>query len=280
METIISRATQEVVIGHGRPTVLVGERINPTGKKRLAEALRAGDLDVVREEALKQQEAGADIIDVNVSTFGVDDVKMLPEAVQAVMDAVQVPLCLDCTNRDAIAAALKVYDGKPLINSVSGEEKSLAEMLPLVKEHGAAVVGLVQDDEGIPKDTERRVAIAHKIVERAESAGIRREDVVIDCLALSIGADTESGPAVLDAIRRVKADLGVNLILGASNVSFGLPDRDILNNAFVSAAIVSGVNCLIVDAAKVGPTVLATDLVLGCDKYARRYIEGYRRRRM
>jgi len=278
METRVSSATSEVIIGHDQPTVLIGERINPAGKKKLTEALNAGNLEIIHREALAQAQAGADILDINVGTFGVDEVTLLPQAVQEVMDAVDLPLCLDSANPEVLAAALKVYKGKPLINSVTGEEHSLAKVLPLVKEYGAAVIGLVQDDEGIPSDSERRVAIAHKIVERAEAAGISRQDIIIDCLASAVGADTGSGLVVIETIRRVKAELGVNLTLGASNVSFGLPDRNLLNNAFVAIVIAAGVTCLIVDAAKVRPAVLAADLILGHDKYARRYIETYRQR--
>lgn len=278
METRVSSATEEVVIGGGRPTVLIGERINPAGKPRLAEALRAGNLEVVRSEALAQAQAGADILDVNVSAFGVDEVILLPRAVQAVMDAVDLPLCLDSARPEALAAALKVYQGKPLINSVTGEEHSLDTVLPLVKEYGTAVIGLVQDDEGIPKELERRAAIAHKIVERAEAAGIPRGDVIIDCLALAVGADTNAGPVVLETIRQIKAQLGVNTTLGASNTSFGLPDRGLLNNVMVAMAVAAGADCLIVDAAKTRSSVLAADLILGRDRYARRYIEAYRQR--
>lgn len=279
METRVSSATSEVIIGHDQPTVLIGERINPAGKKNLAEALKAGNLEIVRREALAQAQAGADILDINVGTFGVDEVTLLPQAVQEVMDAVDLPLCLDSANPEVLAAALKVYKGKPLINSVTGEEHSLAKVLPLVKEYGAAVIGLVQDDKGIPSDSEQRVAIAHKIVERAEAAGISREDIIIDCLASAVGADTSSGLVVIETIRRIKDELGVNLTLGASNVSFGLPERDLLNNAFVAIVIAAGVTCLIVDTAKVRPAVLAADLILGHDKYARHYIEAYRQRR-
>jgi len=278
METRVSSPTKEVIIGDDRPTVLIGERINPAGKKKLAEALKAGDLEIVRREALAQAEAGADIIDVNVGTFGVDEVAMLPKAVQAVMKTVDTPLCLDSANPEALEAALKVYKGKPLINSVTGEEHSLKKVLPLVKKYGAAVIGLVQDDEGIPKDVERRVSNARKIVEQAEAAGIPREDIVIDCLAFAVGAEPDSGPAVIETIRRIKAELGVNMTLGASNISFGLPDRELLNNAFVVMAAAAGATCLIVDAAKVRPIILAADLVLGRDKRARRYIEAYRQR--
>jgi 5-methyltetrahydrofolate--homocysteine methyltransferase len=278
METRVSSPTKEVIIGDDQPTVLIGERINPAGKKKLAEALKTGDLEIVRREALAQAQAGADIIDVNVGTFGVDEVALLPKAVQAVMETVDTPLCLDSANPDALEAALKVYKGKPLVNSVTGEEHSLARVLPLVKKYGAAVVGLVQDEKGIPKDAEGRVSAARKIVAWAEAAGIPREDIVIDCLAFAVGADPSSGPAVIEAIRRIKAELGVNMTLGASNISFGLPERELLNNAFVVMAATAGITCLIVDVAKVRPIVLAADLVLGHDKRARRYIEAYRQR--
>jgi 5-methyltetrahydrofolate--homocysteine methyltransferase len=278
METKVSSPSKDVIIGDNQPTVLIGERINPTGKKKLAEALKAGDLEIVRKEALTQTQAGADIIDVNVGAFGIDEAALLPKVVQVVMETVDTPLCLDSSNHDALEAALKVYKGKPLVNSVTGEERSLQRILPLIKEYGAAVIGLVQDDDGIPKDTEGRVRVAHKIVERVEAAGIPREDLVIDCLAFAVGAEPASGVAVIEAIRRIKAELGVNMTMGASNVSFGLPDRELINNAFVVIATAAGATCLIVDVAKVRSIILAADLVLGCDKRARRYIEAYRQR--
>jgi len=278
METRVSSPSKEVIIGDNQPTVLIGERINPTGKKKLAESLKASDLEIVRKEALAQTQAGADIIDVNVGVFGIDEAALLPKAVQAVMETVDTPLCLDSSNPDALEAALKVYKGKPLVNSVTGEEHSLKRVLPLIKKYGAAVIGLVQDDDGIPKDAEGRVRVAHKIVEKIEAAGIPREDLVIDCLAFAVGAEPASGAAVIEAIRRIKAELGVNMTMGASNASFGLPDRELLNNAFVVMATTAGATCLIVDVAKVRPIILAADLVLGRDKRARRYIEAYRQR--
>jgi 5-methyltetrahydrofolate--homocysteine methyltransferase len=278
METKVSSEKKEVIISIDRPTVLIGERINPTGRKKLTEALKAGNLDIVRAEAVAQAAAGADIIDVNVNAPGVNDVDLLPKAVKVVMAAVDAPVCIDSPNADAIEAALKVYKGKPLINSVSGEEHSLKRMLPLVKEYGAAVIGLVQDDEGIPKNADRRVAIAHKIVENAEKAGVPKEDVVIDVLTFAIGAEANSGKDVLESIRRIREELGVNMTMGASNISFGMPDRPTLNSAWVSMVVSAGATALIVDAAKVKPAVLATDLVLGRDRFARRYIENHRRR--
>ena len=278
METKITSAGKEVIIGEGRPTVLIGERINPSGRKKLSEAIKAGELEIIGSEAKAQVEAGADIIDVNVGAFGVDEVDVLPRAVKIAMKAVDAPLCIDSSSPDALVAALKVYKGKPLVNSVNGEEKSLAKILPVIKEYGAAVVGLTQDDEGIPTGADRRVAIAHKIVERAGKIGIPPEDIVIDCLAFAVGADTESGRVTLETISRVKAELGVNMTLGASNISFGLPDRDLINYAFMSVVIAAGATSLIVNVAKVRPIVLAADLVLAQDKRARRYIDAYRKR--
>jgi 5-methyltetrahydrofolate--homocysteine methyltransferase len=278
METRVSSSDKELIIGGDQPTVLIGERINPAGKKRLAEALRAGDLGIVRSEALAQVQAGADMLDINVGTFGVDEVGLLPQAVKAVMDVVDVPLCIDSNNPAALEAAIKVCQGKPIINSVTGEERSLTTVLPMVKKYKAVVIGLVQDDEGIPKDAERRVSIAHKVVQRAEAFGIPRENIIIDCLAFAVGADTSSGLTVMEAIRTIKTELGVNMTLGASNISFGLPDRELLNNVFVTMAIATGVTCLIADAAKVRATVMASDLILGRDKHARRYIGAYRQR--
>jgi len=278
MQTRVTSPTKEVIIGSERPTVLIGERINPSGNKKLAEALRGGNLEVVRNEALAQVQDGADIIDINVGTFGVDEVALLPRAVQAVMDTVDVPLCIDSANPMALESALKIYKGKPLINSVTGEEHSLKKVLPLVKEYGTAVICLVQDDEGVPKNKERRVSIAHKLVARADTIGISREDIIIDCLTCAVGADTTSGLEVIKAICQVKDELDVNQTLGASNVSFGLPDRDSLNSAFIALVIGAGITCLITDVGKIRPIVLAANLILGRDKRARHYIEAYRQR--
>ena len=278
METKVSSAKKEVVVSGNRPSVLIGERINPSGKKKLAEALKAGNLQMCVDEALAQVKAGADILDVNVVAPGVDEIATLPEVIRMVMEAVDVPLCIDVNDSRALAAALKVYKGKPIVNSVTGEEKSLNEVLPLVKEHGAAVIGLTIDNDGIPKTAEKRAAVARRIVERAESMGIPREDVIIDCLALSLGADSNAGLVTLEAIARVKEELGVNQTLGASNISFGLPCRNIINDAFLAIAILKGVTCPTVDVAKVRPAVLSADLILGRDRFAQRYIKDFRQR--
>jgi 5-methyltetrahydrofolate--homocysteine methyltransferase len=241
--------------------------------------LQAGDLGLVCQEALDQVQAKADILDVNVGTAGVDETILLPQAIQAVMNTVDVPLCIDSSKPKALEAALKVYRGKPLVNSVTGQESSLREVLPLVKEYQAAVVGLTMDDEeGVPKSADKRVSVAHKIVERAEALGIPREDIIIDCLNMPVGADFKAGLAVIEAIRRIKTELGVNMTLGGSNVSFGLPDRNLVNVAFLTIVIEAGVTCPVVDVAKVRPAILAADAVLGRDEYMKRYITAYRQR--
>lgn len=278
METKVTSPTKEVIISYDRPTVIIGERINPTGRKKLTEALKSGDLEMVRREALLQVAAGADIIDCNVNAPGANDVELLPKAVKVVQETVDAPMCLDSPNKDALEAALKVYKGKPLVNSVSGEERSLERMLPLVKHYGCSVIGLVQDDEGIPKNAERRIAIARKIVERAEKAGIARENVVIDVLVFPIGAEAKAGLDVLEAIQRIREELGVNITMGASNISFGMPDRPVINAAWASMVIKAGATALVTDAAKIRPAILATDLIMARDRFARRYIEDHRKR--
>jgi len=283
MKTMLKGTGKKVIIGDDRPTVILGERINPTGKKRLAAALVAGDLEIVREEALAQVEAGADILDVNVGAAGVDEVDLLPRAVKLVLETVDNPIAIDTADGKALAAALVTHkevnpDGKPLINSVNGEEASLARVLPLVAEYGTAVIGLCMDDDGIPETPEKRLAVAKKIVERAEALGIPREDILIDCLALTVGADSKAGWTTLEAIRLVREELGVNMALGASNISFGLPERETINGAFLAMAIARGLNCPIVDAAKVAHYIQAADLALGRDEYAMRYLKAYRKR--
>jgi 5-methyltetrahydrofolate--homocysteine methyltransferase len=196
---------------------------------------------------------------------------------------VQQPIAIDTADGTALAAALDMHkqvnpNGKPLINSVNGEDASLARVLPLVAEYGTAVIGLCMDDQGIPDTAEKRLAVAKKIVDRAESHGIPREDILIDCLALTVGADSQAGRVTLDAIRLVREELGVNLALGASNISFGLPEREVINGVFLALAIERGLNCPIVDPAKVAHFIQATDLALGRDEYAMRYLKAYRKR--
>jgi 5-methyltetrahydrofolate--homocysteine methyltransferase len=278
METVLKGTEGTVHIAPGRPTVLIGERINPTGRKKLATELEAGNIEVVKREALAQIEVGADVIDVNVGATGVDQVAVLPRAVEMVQEVVKAPLSIDTSDPAALAAALQVYQGKPLVNSVNGEEKNLSRVLPLVADYGAAVIGLCMDEEGISDDPHRRLEIARKIVERAKALGIPREDILIDCLALTVSADSGAALVTLEAIRLVKDELGVNMTLGASNVSFGLPDRELLNGLFLAIAIREGVNAPIVNAAQVRQAILAVDVLLGRDEFAMRYIKDYRKR--
>jgi len=278
LETKVWSPAKEVVIGADRPAVLIGDRINPTGRKRLTATLQAKDMEMVRREALAQVKAGADILDVNVGASGVDEVELLPEVVRAITGVVDLPLSLDSKNPEALKAALEAYEGKAIINSVSGEEKSLEEILPLAKKYGAAVVGLTIDDSGIPSEAGGRLAIAHKIVDRAQAFGIPPEDVIIDCLVMTVAADSNAAQVTLSAIRLVKESLGVNQTLGASNISHGLPERRILNAVFLGLAIQAGVTCPYVNVVESRQAVLAVDLLLARDRHALRFIRGYRQR--
>lgn len=276
MKTILKSEKQEVKIGSGLPFVVIGEKINPTGRKILAGKIKDGDYEYVRDLALKQVEAGADILDVNVGVPGLDEVAVLPEVAKIVSETVDVPLCLDSANHAALAAALAVLPGKPLVNSVNGEEKSMEVVLPVVKEHGVSVIGLTMDDDGIPNDAETRVAIAGKIIERAATLGIGIEDIVIDPLVLTVGADSKAASVTLETIQLLNREFGVNINLGASNVSFGLPDRHTVNQAFLSVAIGMGATCAITDPIKLTSTIRATDLLLGRDAHGMRYISYWR----
>jgi len=277
MQTTVRSATKEVTIAPDLPTVIIGERINPTGKKLLAASLANGDMSRVRMLAQSQVENGAQILDVNVGAAGVDEVALLPMAVKAVQEVTDVPLCIDSPNAAALKAALDVYEGKALINSVNGEEASLERVLPLVKEYGAAVIGLTMDDSGIPKTAEHRVSVATKIVARAEALGIPREDVLIDCLVLTVSADQTAAKTTLDAVCGVRNELGVNMSLGASNVSFGLPDREDINSVFLAMAIAMGVNAPIVNPTRACKTIMIANLLLGKDEFGMNYVSYCRR---
>ncbi len=278
METVISRGNKHVIISYDNPVAVIGERLNPTGRKKLTAALEAGDVSIVAFEASSQVEAGAHILDVNAGVSAVEEAKLLPRVLQVVMETVDVPVCIDSSDPKALRAALEVYDGKALVNSVNAEESSWEEILPLVKEYGAAVVGLPMDGRGIPDVAEKRLEMAVKIAEKVAAFGIPPEDLVIDCLATAMGADMNAGKVALRTIELVKKELGVNMTMGASNVSFGLPERPLINSAFLTMAIRAGVTCPIVDAAKALPCILASDVIMGRDAYAQRYIQGYRSR--
>jgi 5-methyltetrahydrofolate--homocysteine methyltransferase len=278
MKTILKGKTKEVIIDTSGPVIIIGESINPTRRKKLVTTLQEGNFDYVLELAESQIKAGADVLDVNVGFPGVDDVRLLPQTVKILQDKFDIPLCLDSPNPKAIEAALKVAVGKCLINSVNGEEKSLGVLLPIAKEFGAAIIGLCMDDNGITHDPTRRLSIAEKIVERAVKSGIKAEDVVIDPLAMAVSADPGACNVTLETIRLVHQKLGHNITQGASNISFGLPDRESLNAAFMAIAIYNGLTCPIANPEKITSMVRAADLVLGRDDFAVRFVEYFQSR--
>jgi len=278
MPTIVTYKDKKVEFGKGLPTVIIGERINPTGKKKLGEDLSKGKLDVLVQEAVSQKEAGADILDVNVAAPGADEIILLPKAVLKVLEVSGLPVCIDSSNPEALKKALEVCPYKALVNSVTGQKKSLKAVLPLVKKFGASVVGLTMDDKGIPKTVDKRFEIAKKIIETAKSYGIAKEDIMIDCLCLAQAAELDSGVVTLETLRRVSKDLGVATVLGVSNISFGMPDRKIINLSFLSQVISQGLNAVIVDPTIDGvvETILASDFLAGRDYHGRRYLRYYR----
>lgn len=278
METILRGRNSEVTISTDGPVVIIGESINPTRRKKLVSALQQGKFDFVLELADNQIKAGADVLDVNVGFPGVDDEKLLPETVKVLQDNFDVPLCLDSPNPKAIEAALKVAEGKCLINSVNGEEESLNILLPIAKEFGAAVIGLCMDDGGITHDPEKRLAIAEKIIGRAVKLGIKAEDVIVDPLAMAVSADPRACLVTLATIRLVHQKLGHNITQGASNISYGLPDRESLNSAYMALSIFNGLTCPIANPERITAMVRATDLVLNRDDYAVRFVEYFQSR--
>jgi 5-methyltetrahydrofolate--homocysteine methyltransferase len=276
MHTLLKGKTKEVVIGIDRPFVMIGEKINPTGRKKLAAALKEGNYDYVRLLVDNQVAWGAEVLDINVGVPGMDEVAIFPEIIELVTSVTDLPLCIDSGNPAVLAAGLAVAPGKPLVNSVSGEEKRLESVLPIVKDRGAAVIGLTMDDNGIPKTPEGRVVVAGKIIERAARIGIPIEDIVIDPLVLTIGADSKAALVTLQTVELLRKNFGVNINLGASNVSFGLPDRPTVNQAFLTLAIGMGATCSITDPAKLGATVKAADVLLGRDDNSMRYLKYFR----
>ena len=278
MKTTLRGKTKGVTIDTNGPVIIIGECINPTRRKKLVSDLQEGIFGYVLELAENQINAGADILDVNVGFPGVDDVRLLPQTVLAIRNKFDIPLCLDSPNPKAIEAALKVAGGKCLINSVNGEEKSLNALLHIAREYNAAIIGLTMDDYGITHDPEKRLAIAEKILERSVKAGIKEEDVIIDPLAMAVSADSKACLVTLETIRLVHQKLGLNITMGASNISFGLPGREAINSTFMSLAILNGLTCPIANPEKMTAAVRATDLVLGRDDFAVRFVEYFQNR--
>lgn len=276
MHTTLRSANKQVTIGIDKPFVMIGEKINPTGNKKLAAALQAGELDIVKRLAERQVAWGAEVLDINVGVPGLDEVGMIVKIVQLVSAQVDVPLCIDSGNSEILAAGLRACAGKPLVNSVNAEEKQLESILPVVKDRGAAVIGLTIDEGGIPKTPEERVAAADKIISRAAKIGIPTEDIVIDPLVLTVGSDSKAALVTLQTIQLIRREFGVNINLGASNVSFGLPDRLTVNQAFLAMAMEAGATCSITDPIKLGATVRASDLLVGRDDFGMRFIKHFR----
>jgi 5-methyltetrahydrofolate--homocysteine methyltransferase len=277
-DTVISSATREVVIGFDRPFVIIGERINPTGRKILAAEMASGDFSRVEADARAQVEAGAHMLDVNAGIPLADEPAILAKAIQLVQSITDVPLSIDSSIVAALEAGLAVYKGKALVNSVTGEEERLEVVLPLVKKHGAAVIAISNDETGISEDPDVRFAVAKKIVERAMDHGIPACDVVVDPLVMPIGAINQAGVQVMRLVRRLRDELKVNTSCGASNVSFGLPNRDGINSAFLTMAMAAGLTSAITNPMhlEVVKAVMGGDVMLGHDPDCARWIRRFR----
>ena len=276
--TLVSSAKREVRIGFDQPFCIIGERINPTGRKRLADEMRSGDYSRVEVDALAQIEAGAHMLDINAGIPLADEPRILAECIQLVQGLTDVPLSIDSSIVAALESGLSVYQGKALVNSVTGEEERLESVLPLVKRYGAAVVAISNDETGISEDPDVRFSVAKKIVERAEDHGISRADVVVDPLVMPIGAINSAGCQVMEIVRRLREELKVNTTCGASNVSFGLPNRHGLNAAFLSMAIGAGMTSAITSPlhAETIQAVMGADVMMGHDPHCKRWMSQYR----
>jgi len=281
MRTELHSRSRSVVIGPDEPFVAIGERINPTGRKKLGAQMAKGDFSAVERDAIAQVAAGAQVLDINAGYPMGDEQAMLREAVRAAQEAADVPLALDSSRVDALDSALAVYQGKALVNSVTAEEQRLNEVLPLVRKYRCAVIGLANGDAGISQDPRERLAAARLIVERARDYGIAPEDVIIDPLCMAIASDPRSVEVTLETIRLICAELGVNQCCGAGNVSFGLPDRAAIGAAFLPMAAASGLTAAIADVTQpaIRDAILAADLLLGRDPYAARWLAYYREKR-
>jgi 5-methyltetrahydrofolate--homocysteine methyltransferase len=278
METVLSSRGREVVVSIDRPFVIIGERINPTGRKVLAAEMKEGRMDRVRSDALAQVAAGAHMLDVNAGIPMADEPALLVAAIRAVAEVTDVPICIDSSIIEALEAGLAAFEGKALVNSVTAEDERLERILPLVKKHGAAVIGMANDETGITMVPEERLALARRIIERAADHGIPQHDVIIDPIAMTVAADPLAGQVTLATMRLIREELGNNMTCGASNVSFGLPDRPTVNAAFLPVAMYAVLTCAITNPLipEVRRGVLASDLLLGHDEYAMKWISAHR----
>jgi 5-methyltetrahydrofolate--homocysteine methyltransferase len=280
METKLTHKEKTIVISPNHPFVMIGERINPTRRKKLAATMAEGDFSIVKEDAVTQMKAGAQVLDINAGIPGADEPALLRGATLAVMEVVDIPLCFDSANPDALAAALAVYPGKALINSTTAEDKMMDMVFPIAKQYGAAVIGVITDNKGVPATPADRLRVAADLIKRAADYGLPPEDIIIDPLALTVSADHTAGRVTLDSISLIQRELGVNMNLGASNVSFGIPDRKIVNVAYLAMAVSRGLTTAITDPTvpEIQTTLLACDLLMGRDEYSMRWIKAFRAR--
>ncbi len=276
--TVLRSRGQQVCIGGEGPAMIIGERINPTGRKLLAQALQAGDLGPILAEARLQAESGAAVLDVNVGVPGLDQTEWLPRVVTAIQNAVDIPLCLDSPHPEALAAGLRAYKGRALLNSTTAEPALMDRLIPLAREHGAALVCLLTDETGIPATAAGRMELAERIVRRAEREGLTLSDLVLDPVVLAVSGDAGAATVTLETVAALVETYGVNITAGANNVSFGLPNRVELTAAFLVLAIREGLSCPIADPthAAVRRAVLGADLLRGRDGYAMRWIRDHR----
>jgi len=280
VDTVLQSRSKTITIAIDKPFCIIGERINPTGRKAFAAELRNGNLDQVLEDADAQIAMGCDMLDVNAGIPLVDEAELLAKMIRLLQSHTDIPLCIDSSVIEALEAGLDAYEGKALVNSVTGEDDRLELILPIVAKHGAAVIGLTNDETGIPETAEKRLEIARKIVSVAGDHGIPPEDVVLDPLAMTVGADPQAVRITLDAIEMIRDELGVNMCLGASNVSFGLPERHTLNAAFLAMGSAHGLTSAIMNALseECVRSVRASDLMLGKDEWGANWISAHRAR--
>ena len=278
MHTVVQSASKTVTIGHDQPFVIIGERINPTGRKKFQELLRAGDLSTIAVDVESQIKGGADMLDVNMGVPLTDEPALLSKAIKLIQGISDIPICIDSSVIEALQAGLEAYEGKALVNSMTGEDDRMELILPLIKKHNAAIIALPNDEIGIPATAAERIVITEKIIRTVEKHGISLENLVIDPLAMTVGADPDAVKITLETIHLIREKFGLNMTLGASNISFGLPNRHALNAAFLPAAMSHGLTCAVMDARTpaINEAVRAADLLLGMDQWGGNWITRFR----
>ena len=278
MHTVVQSASKTVTIGHDQPFVIIGERINPTGRKKFQELLRAGDLSTIAIDVESQIKGGADMLDVNMGVPLTDEPALLSKAIKMIQGITDIPICIDSSVIEALQAGLEAYEGKALVNSMTGEDDRMELILPLIKKHNAAIIALPNDEIGIPATAAERIVITEKIIRTVEKHGISLDNLVIDPLAMTVGADPDAVKITLETIHLIREKFGLNMTLGASNISFGLPNRHALNAAFLPAAMSHGLTCAVMDARTpaINEAVRAADLLLGMDQWGGNWITRFR----